>query len=296
MVLLSHLQTPVLQKIHHPVFDQAGISVMVKRDDQIHPVVSGNKLYKLSGHLQQFTQSQSQTLVTFGGAYSNHLHATAYACKENGISCVAIIRGEQILPLNPTLKDCVDNGMILEPVSRKEYGLGMESEVVQEVIDRYPSAYVVPEGGGGELGVVGAQEILSGVDQSQFDVIVAACGTGTTLAGIINAAEPHVQVVGIPVLKGADKWMPQEIDQYLTNKSKNWELLCDYHFGGYAKHTEEVLEFIKWAEVECQLPLDQVYTGKAFYGLVDRVKSGYWKAGTRILFIHTGGLQGRRSL
>ena len=287
---------PPITSLKHPVFDQAHVSVSIKRDDQIHPVVSGNKLYKLSGHLQQFNRSKSETLITFGGAYSNHVHATAYACKELDISGVAIIRGEQILPLNPTLKDCVENDMVLEPISRKEYALGMESEVVRAIVAKYPSACVVPEGGGGKLGVQGAQEIMGGVDQSQFDVVMAACGTGTTLAGIINSVEPQLQVIGVPVLKGADTWMPQEIEQYLVSGNKNWELLCDYHFGGYAKHNEELLDFIKWAEVECNLPLDQVYTGKAFYGLVDQVKRSCWKPGTRILFIHTGGLQGRRSL
>ncbi len=292
------LNSVALEPFKHPLLLKKNVSVSIKRDDQLHDVVSGNKLYKLLFNLEQFKRENKKTLITFGGAYSNHLHATAFMGKELGFQTIAIVRGEQLLPLNPTLKDCTDWGMILEPVSRSSYRQKQLSVEIQGIINKYPSAYVVPEGGANKLGVLGAAKMLDGVDQSEFDVVVVACGTGVTMAGIVSACEPHVLVVGMPALK-AENWMASEVQGWLDVvgcRNKNWMVECQYHFGGYGKTKPELLQFIKEMELDYQLLLDPVYTGKAFYGLLKLIELGEVISGSRVLFIHSGGLQGARSL
>lgn len=288
--------------LKHPVLEQADVSLSVKRDDQQHEIVSGNKLFKLFYHLEKCQQLGIKTIVTFGGAYSNHVHATAYVAKKMGIKAVAIIRGEQLLPLNPTLKDCTDWGMTIEPVTRQEYKIKGQSKIIQKIIAAYEDAYVIAEGGCDLLGVQGAAKILEGVDQSKFDYIVSACGTGTTVSGIIHKADSHIHVLGISVLKGAS-WMQEEVNGWLgkleekvsKNSQATWSINTDYHFGGYAKSSDKLNIFIDQINKAHSLPLEHVYTGKALYGVLDLAGKGFFKAGSRILFIHTGGLQGARS-
>jgi 1-aminocyclopropane-1-carboxylate deaminase/D-cysteine desulfhydrase-like pyridoxal-dependent ACC family enzyme len=278
-----------------------GISLSVKRDDLQHPIVSGNKLFKLFYHLEYCKKNNIKRILTFGGAYSNHLHAAAYVGYEMGIETVAIIRGEQIIPLNPTLRDCTDWGMILEPVSRLDYKQKEGSMVVQDVIGKYPGAHIIPEGGCDLLGVQGASKILDGVDQSQFDYIICACGTGATIAGIVSKAQPHIDVIGMAVLKGAS-WMRGEVQGWLDklNDAKDsvslasWRVNTDYHFGGYGKIKPALVDFIERVGLEYDLPLEPIYTGKSIYGVFDLVDQDYFPEGSRILFIHTGGLQGIR--
>ena len=290
------LKSVPIESFHHPVLSQNGVSVDVKRDDLIHPVISGNKLYKLYFNLVEFERSKMKTLLTFGGAYSNHLHAVACVGKELGVPTVGIVRGEQLLPLNPTLKDCVSWGMTLEPVSRAVYRQKNKCEQVQEIISRYESAYVVPEGGGNLLGVKGAALMLSGVQQDDYDVIAVASGTGATVAGLIYASEPHIKVIGFATLKGAS-WMAAEVEGFLKQLSchkSNWQINCNYHFGGYAKKNNELALFVDEITRHYGLELEPIYTGKAFYGVLDLVARGLIKAGSRVLFIHSGGLQGAR--
>lgn len=292
----SNFDKPIIQVV--PSFqciDHFDISLHVKRDDLIDDVVSGNKLFKLYHHLQTFRENHNQTLLTFGGAYSNHLHATAFVGRKLSINTVGFIRAEphELENLTPTLQDCKNWGMALEPIARSEYKLKQDSTVVEQLGQKYSVPYWVPEGGAGELGVKGAELILNNVDQSQYDIILLACGTGTTLAGVVRASEPHVQVIGVPVLKGA-KWMAAEVQQYLAPHMNNWSLECDYHFSGYAKWSQALLDFMRQVKTEINLPLDPVYTAKAFYALVDLVSRGKVERGSRVLFIHTGGLQGAR--
>ena len=285
-----------IQSISDLLFTQAGVQVFVKRDDLLHPVISGNKAYKLKFNLARAKQLGAQSVLTFGGAYSNHLHATAYAAKMEGLSCIGVVRGEQIVPLNPTLNDCVRWGMTLHPVSRALYQQ-KNTQAFKDLFDGiYPNSYWVPEGGANALGVQGAQTILQDVADDQFDYVVAACGTGTTLAGLIRAVEGRTQVIGVPVLKGA-QWMQQEVEQWLglSVHSATWQLWLDYHFGGYAKTNEVLNRFIAYADSQWAIPLDRVYTAKAFYGLIDQISKGFFPSGSRILFCHTGGLQGMRT-
>lgn len=296
------LKSVPISPVDIPELNNLGVSLCVKRDDLQHPIVSGNKLYKLFYHLQACQQQEVKTLLTFGGAYSNHLHATAYAAQKMGMQSVGIIRGEQIVPLNPTLKDCTDWGMVLEPVTRLDYKMKQDSAGVKAVLDRYPDAYVIPEGGCDLLGVQGAQKILQGVDQSQFDYIVCPCGTGTTLSGIISQSQPHIHVLGMPVLKGAG-WMKNDVQAWLDKLQakgtamgfNDWSINTDYHFGGYGKITQVLSEFMENMQCKYNLPLDPIYTAKCIYGILDLAKKGWFKPGARILFIHTGGLQGGRS-
>lgn len=291
---------PVLQNFDHPLLAEHKITLTIKRDDLIHPIISGNKAFKLIEHLKAFTQGNYETLVSFGGAYSNHIHACAYAAKQLEIPFLAIIRGEKTLPLNPTLKDCKDWQTQIEYVNRQAYQQKENSPDIQKILSRYPSAYVIPEGGSGVLGVQGAKAILQGVDQSQFDYVICACGTGTTLSGLIASVDASLsnplKAIGVPVLK-AQNWMDKEIQDSLAAvncHNLDYRLWHDYHFGGYAKTPAELLQFIDDTQITCGLGLDPIYTAKAFWGLLDRVKRGDIPTGSRVLFIHTGGMQGAR--
>ena len=288
-------QVPI-ERFDHSILIQHGVRVDIKRDDLLHPVVSGNKLYKLHYNLEAFVSGDYKTLVTFGGAYSNHLHALAYAGNELDVLTVGIIRGEQLLPLNPTLKDCVNWGMVLEPVSRDVYRQKERADEVKGILSNYDKPFLVPEGGGNALGVKGASLMLASVNQADYDFIVVASGTGATVAGIIYASVPSVEVIGVATLKGAS-WMAQEVRDHLLSLSchkTNWRINCDYHFGGYGKKNAELDEFVCKIGNENGLLIESIYTGKALYALLDLVNKGEIENGSRVLFIHTGGMQGAR--
>ena len=288
-------QVPI-ERFDHSILTQHSVQVDVKRDDLIHPIVSGNKLYKLHYNLEAFVNGGYKTLVTFGGAYSNHLHALAYAGNELDVPTVGIVRGEQLLPLNATLKDCVDWGMILEPVSRGVYRQKERATEIKDILAGYPKPYLVPEGGGNTLGVKGASLMLDSVNQENYDFIVLASGTGATVAGIIYASLPSVKVIGVATLKGAS-WMAQAVRDHLLSMNchkTNWNINCDYHFGGYGKKNAELDDFVNTVRVESGLLIEPVYTGKALYALLDLVAKGEIDKGSRVLFIHTGGMQGAR--
>ena len=293
---MKFTQVPI-EKFDHPILTRHGVEVDVKRDDLIHPVVSGNKLYKLHYNLEAFLRGDYKTLVTFGGAYSNHVHALAYAGKELGAPTVAIIRGEQLLPLNPTLTDCVNWGMVLEPVSRGVYRQKEGDDEIKSILSSYDRPYLVPEGGGNTLGVKGASLMLESVDQENYDIIVVASGTGATVAGLIYASEPWVNIIGVATLKGAS-WMSLEVREHLQSLNCfkiNWQINCDYHFGGYGKKNAELDAFVKKIGSEYKLFIEPIYTGRALYALLDLVVKGEIKSGARVLFIHSGGMQGIRS-
>ena len=289
-------QVPI-ERFDHSILTQHSVQVDVKRDDLIHPIVSGNKLYKLHYNLEAFASGGYKTLVTFGGAYSNHLHALAYVGNELDVPAVGIIRGEQLLPLNPTLKDCVGWGMVLEPVSRSVYRQKEQATEIKDILSAYHKPYLVPEGGGNALGVKGASLMLDSVNQENYDYIVLASGTGATVAGVIHASLSSVKVIGVATLKGAS-WMAQEVRDHLLSMNchkTNWKINCDYHFGGYGKKNTELNEFVNKIATESGLLIEPIYTGKALYALLDLVSQGEIEKGSRVLFIHTGGLQGART-
>ncbi len=267
-----------------------GISLVIKREDLIHPFVSGNKFRKLKYNLLQAKAENHTTLLTFGGAYSNHIAAVAYAGKENGFQTIGIIRGDELadkIASNPTLKFAQECGMQFEFVSREAYRLKTEAAFLEQLEEQYGPFYLVPEGGTNAFAIKGCEEILTNED-TIFDYIGCAIGTGGTISGIINSALSHQKVLGFPALKG--EFLQDEIRNFVHND--NWELITDYHFGGYAKVNDELIAFINWFFEQTQIPLDPVYTGKMVFGIFDLITKNYFPENSKILLIHTGGLQG----
>lgn len=266
------------------------ISLTIKREDLIHPFVSGNKFRKLKYNLLQAKAENKTTLLTFGGAFSNHIAAVAYAGKEQGFKTIGIIRGDELfdkIDENPTLKFAQENGMEFEFVSRDDYRLKSEDAFIEKLKDRFGNFYLVPEGGTNELAVKGCEEILTGED-SVFNYICCAVGTGGTISGLINSALPNQKILGFPALKG--DFLTDEIRIFA--KKDNWNLISDYHFGGYGKINLELIEFINAFFEENKVPLDPIYTGKMVFGVIDLIHKNYFPANSKILLIHTGGLQG----
>ncbi|QBQ16954.1 1-aminocyclopropane-1-carboxylate deaminase/D-cysteine desulfhydrase [Acinetobacter haemolyticus] len=267
------------------------VQLTIKRLDLIHPQISGNKFFKLKYNLLAAHQQGYKQVLTFGGAYSNHIAATAYAAQYFGFQSIGIIRGEELAnqPLNSTLQTAQDFGMQLYFVSRTEYRLRHEAEYLQQLKQLYPNTLIIPEGGTNELAIQGTKEILSAEDRENYDVICCAVGTGGTIAGIIESSSDQQQVLGFSALKG--DFLKSEIQQW-TDK-QNWSLTDAYCCGGYAKTTPELLQFMQDFEQKYAIPLEQVYTAKMMMGLFDLIRQYHFPTDTRILAIHTGGLQGK---
>ena len=273
-----------------PIDLPKAISLHIKREDLIHPFVSGNKFRKLKYNLLRAKTENKDTILTFGGAFSNHIAAVAFAGKEQGYKTIGIIRGDELrdkIAENPTLHFAENCGMKLEFVTREEYRLKSEIHFLENLENKFGDFYLIPEGGTNELAIKGCEEILSKAD-TNFDYICCAVGTGGTISGIINSVFPHQKVLGFPALKG--DFLKEEIRNFVHNQ--NWELITDYHFGGYGKVNEELVEFINQFYTENQIPLDPIYTGKMVFGIIDLIEKNYFPANSKILLIHTGGLQG----
>lgn len=285
---------PVKSKNQY-IYTKNGIQVTVKREDLLHPVISGNKFRKLKYNVLKAKEQQQNALLTFGGAYSNHIAATAYAGKLFGFKTIGIIRGDELandinktIALNPTLKFASQNGMQLKFVSRSDYRRKKEADFIEKLKREFGNFYLVPEGGTNQLAVKGCEEILQKEDEI-YDFICVASGTGGTISGIINTAYPKQMVLGFPALKG--DFLDAEIQQYITKKT-NYKWINTFHFGGFAKINEELIRFINAFYVKYKIPLDPIYTAKMFYGIEELIKTNYFKKDTKILAIHTGGLQG----
>ena len=256
----------------------------------IHPIVSGNKLRKLKYNLLQAKSENQKTLLTFGGAYSNHIPAVAFAGKEQGFKTIGIIRGDELrdkIQDNPTLKFAQECGMQFEFVTRDEYRHKTEAYFLENLKQKFGNFYLVPEGGTNELAVKGCEEILTNED-TEFDFICCSIGTGGTISGLINSILPHQKVLGFPALKG--DFLQNEIRNFARNE--NWELITDYHFGGYGKVKPELIAFINQFYNENRIPLDPIYTGKMVFGVIDLIQNNYFPENSKILIIHTGGIQG----
>lgn len=268
----------------------------VARLDEIHPFVSGNKFFKLKYNLHDALTLGKKGIITMGGAYSNHLAATAFACKEAGLQSAAIVRGELRQPLNSTLSFCEQMQMNLLPVERKDYN--RESAAVQTIRRNHDDFFFVPEGGDNEEGLQGCKEILSMIpDADSFTYIICAMGTGTTLKGIAASAKAHQTVVGIPVLK----IKPDERDVFICRHSAiesaaQTIVLFDYAGGGYAKLDEQQINFMNSFYTKTGIPTDIVYTGKLMQAVIALAEKKYFMPGSKILVMHTGGLQGNGSL
>ena len=266
------------------------VQLDVLRLDKIHPVVSGNKWFKLKYYLQQAADNEYNCIATFGGAFSNHILAAAYACNREGIKCTGFIRGERPQYYSDTLLEAQALNMQLEFVSRTAFA------DKQSVVQANPGMYFIPEGGYGKTGARGAAEIMQLVrGLSSYNYIVCATGTGTMLAGIANAALPNQQCIGISVLKNDLSRKNETLALVEEQAAGLIRIMHDYHFGGYAKYTPELIEFMNAQWQEHNLPLDFVYTAKALYGVYDMAAKNYFPSHSKILFVHSGGLQGNRS-
>jgi len=278
-----------------PELEKFGVDLFVKREDKIHPVISGNKYRKLKYNIFKAHDDDYNTLLTFGGAFSNHISAVAFTGKEFGFKTIGIIRGDELgddlqktLRNNPTLRIAHENGMKFDFVNRSDYRLKTTAGFIGKLEEKFGKFYLIPEGGTNDLAVKGCGEILKSKDDN-FDIICSAIGTGGTISGLINSVKDHQRVLGFPALKG--DFLEKEIKAY-TIQDENWSLIYDYHFGGFAKINEELINFINYFRNETSIPLDPIYTGKMMFGIVDMIKKGKFKEGTKILAIHTGGLQG----
>lgn len=264
--------------------------VFIKPEYLIHPYISGNKYRKLKYNLLEAEKRKHHTLLTFGGAFSNHIAAVASAGEEFGFKTIGIIRGEELISKvesNPTLSFAKTCGMTFKFVSREDFKAKSQTNFLNRLKEEFGEFYHIPEGGTNELAVKGCEEILT-QDDSGFDYICCSVGTGGTISGLINASLPHQKILGFPALKG--DFLKEEITKFAVNK--NWELITDYHFGGYAKINDELIAFINSFKTLHNVPLDPIYTGKMVYGIYDLIEKGYFPKHSKLLVIHTGGLQG----
>ena len=283
------------QHIVLPELEAKNYQLFIKREDQIHPLVSGNKFRKLKYNLKEALDQKKTTLLTFGGAFSNHILATAIAGKSTGIKTIGMIRGDELgvdlektFASNSTLRNASKHGMQFDFVSRETYRNKTSIEFTEILQKKYGDFYCIPEGGTNSLAVKGCEEILTKED-SQFDYICSCVGTGGTISGIINNAKNHQKVLGFPVLKG--DFLENEILKY-AKKQENWELNNDYHFGGYGKYSDELIHFINRFKSQTDIPLDPIYTGKMMFGVLDMINKKRFPNGSKILIIHSGGIQG----
>lgn len=286
-ISLDNIRLDPIKNLYH----QFCVEVDVLRLDLIHAQVSGNKWFKLTEYLAEARHQKKSTVVTFGGAYSNHILATAVACRDSNFKSLGIIRGERPAQLSETLQDAMAAGMELLFISREEYRL----KKIPASVDQ-SCAYIINEGGYGLPGRNGAAEILCMRDSPHYTDIVAATGTGTTLAGLVYAATPVQQITGVSVLKnegsiaaGINRLLPAE-------KQNHFSMIHDFHFGGYAKCNQNLIDFMNDWFRKTGIPSDFVYTGKLFYAVDRLIRERRWKPGSRLLVIHSGGLQGNRSL
>lgn len=279
-----------MEPITHPLLDEKQLSVWVKRDDLLHPEIMGNKWRKLKYNLEQAKKEGKNCLMTMGGAYSNHIAATAAAAQEYGFKSIGIIRGDELNETsNPTLHFASKKGMELRFISRSDFRGFREDP---DSIGYSEGTFFLPEGGTNGLAIKGCKEITQEI-VTDFDLIVCPIGTGGTMAGIASSLRAHQKILGISALKGdfmethiVDLFSTQHIDPCKA------EVNTQYHFGGYAKTTPELIDFMNWFKENFALQLDPIYTGKSFFGVWDMVKKNKFEKNLRIILLHTGGLQG----
>lgn len=302
-MLVSHFPHPEvyadIDYLSTPEFD---VEISVLRLDSFHTELSGNKYFKLKQNIQSAINQGIDHLVSFGGAFSNHIHALALAGRHYGLRTTAIIRGEASVPLNPTLLDASNAGMELVFVSREEYRSRDNPEYLSAIQRKYGPCLLIPEGGSNLPGMLGCSEIVQHIHHhigTDYDYLCLACGTGATMAGLLAAIPEGKHVIGIPVLKGAELFESQLhtlLQQLEVDESQAWHIEADYHCGGYARVTPALVRFVESFESRHAIKLDHIYTGKCFMGLFDLLEKQKLPSGSRIVLIHTGGLQGERGM
>jgi len=291
--MLSYKETPI-QEIVDPILAQFGVKLFIKREDLNHPFATGNKWWKLKYNLEAARVQGHHTLLTFGGAYSNHIYATAAAAKECGFKSVGIIRGEENLPLNPTLSFAKENGMQIHYVSRESYRKKSEVEFSQDAKQKFGKFYLIPEGGTNQLAIKGVKDFTKTLADTSFDYLCLPVGTGGTMAGLIEGLKGKGKIIGYSSLKGGE-FLENGVKEMIDPTSahyKNWRIETRYHHGGYGKVTNELIKFLTTFEMKHNFRLDPIYTGKMMWGIFDSVKRNEFPRESVILAIHTGGLQG----
>ena len=280
-------------QLKHPLLDQLKVALEVLRLDQVHPTVSGNKFFKLKYNLEEALKQNHRQVLTFGGAYSNHIYATAAAAKLAGLQSIGIIRGEVSDEKNPTLRSAKDAGMILKGLSRELYRDKTQLGYLDQLRQELGEFYLIPEGGTNALAIQGTTEILSN-SQFNFSHLATPIGSGGTFAGLANSILPQQELLGISALKGEgiQEEMKQLLQTHGIHPKGSISIWTQYHHGGYAKWTSELIEFIHWFWESFGIPLDPIYTGKMAFACWDLLQKKYFKPGSRVLLIHTGGLQG----
>jgi 1-aminocyclopropane-1-carboxylate deaminase/D-cysteine desulfhydrase-like pyridoxal-dependent ACC family enzyme len=293
--MLFNTEHIAIDELSSGFLKEKDVTLLVARLDNIHPVVSGNKLFKLQYYLEDACR-RKRPIVTFGGAFSNHLAATAFACRQAGLQCAGIVRGEKPARLSATLQHCITNGMELFFISRQLYSSISANDELSGFPGLPADAVVIPEGGYHPIGARGASLIIDKISGAKADVVITAVGTATTFAGLLRKMLPGQRIIGVPVLKNLDDLEARV--QYLNNdetctRIETWN---EYHFGGYAKKSAGLIRFMNDIYGDYGIPTDFVYTAKMLFGVMDKIKNNYFRAGSRILCLHTGGLQGNSSL
>ena len=272
-----------------------GIELYIKREDLLHPIISGNKFRKLKYNIQEAKRLGHTTLLTFGGAFSNHILAVAGAGAEFGFKTIGIIRGEELenkIAENPTLAKAQELGMQFHFVTRTAYRDKEEKMFVNHLYELFGNFYMIPEGGTNELAIKGCEEILTDTDKVYFTHVACAVGTGGTISGLINSSGQNQQIIGFSSLKGA--FLSDVIRNFVVKT--NWNINDSYHFGGYGKVNDELIQFLNSFYSQTNIPLDPVYTGKMVFGVLDLIAKAYFPSNSKILMIHTGGLQGIKGM
>jgi 1-aminocyclopropane-1-carboxylate deaminase len=293
-------QTPSPEQVITPSWlNLHNIQISIKRDDLLHPIISGNKWRKLKYALSQASDNNITHIVSFGGGYSNHLHALGYCCQQLGIHLSAIVRGDYSQNLSPMLQDLLDWGVDIQYVDRITYQQRADPEYLQALSIKYPDALLIPEGGSQQQALKGVAEIIQELTH-HYDYILAPVASGGTLAGLIDGVAQQknmttCQILGIAVLKGQD-YLEQLVDTLLTGRQHqvDWHINHDYQFGGYAKSNSELNHFCTDFKQQTHIPIEPVYSGKLFYALHKLTINGRFPSGSRVLALHTGGLQGAR--
>ena len=288
-------KSPFVTELKSNLYKDKHISVSMLRLDEIHPIISGNKLFKLYYFLDEAKNSSHKKIITFGGAFSNHLAATAFACREMNLKSIGIVRGEKPAMLPHTLRFCLDHGMELQFISRENYKRINEKDFLDGLKEQHGEHVLIPEGGFSIKGKEGAALITQTFDRSGFTHVCMAIGTATTFAGIIDGSRDQYEIIGFSVLKNMND-IHKRLLAMEVSSSKKYFFIADYHFGGYAKKTDELISFMNRFYVENNIPLDFVYTAKMMFGVNDLVQKNYFPPGSNIFCIHTGGLQGNQSL
>lgn len=281
------------QKIN--LISEKEIVLYIKREDLLHPIISGNKFRKLKYNLEEAKQKNKKTLLTFGGAFSNHILAVAGAGAEFGFNTIGVIRGEELennINDNPTLSQAKDFGMQFHFISRDLYREKETQSFILQLQEKFGDFYLLPEGGTNFLAIKGCEEILTVEDKTFFTHVVCSTGTGGTFSGLVNSSTENQQLIGFSSLKGA--FLSDVIRNFVTKS--NWIINDDYHFGGYGKVNCELIQFINAFYKQTKIPLDPIYTGKMVYGVMDLIEKDFFPPNAKILMIHSGGLQGVKGM